>query len=222
MPRVIDELDSLRASLQERIITDFDVVMARHRALRRRRLAGAVVAVAAVAAVTVSAAVGIPELLRTSSTPPSGAVAGPATLASLPPGKTRPARTDGYAGHYVRCRAHVRANRLIAPFWLDFTHFDPASWVPQHTPSEVLQKYRNNDPMIHGLNEGAIPQIAFASYSVFEPRRPSRPVWIVVSYGVSAMSSMSSTPFRSDQTIIYSDRNLKPLAVIQALPSRCQ
>jgi hypothetical protein len=68
---------------------------------------------------------------------------------------------------------------------------------------------------------GRHPLAAFVSYSRFEPHQSAKAAWIVVSYGISAMPSMSSTPVKTDETVIFDDRTLRSLAIIDSLPSRC-
>jgi hypothetical protein len=128
--------------------------------------------------------------------------------------------TDGYAGRYSDCRAHVKGAVVVAPFWLDFDHFDRPTGRPLHTQDQVLRAYQT-DPATRTEGGGHV-QVAFAAYSRFAPKVPAKPAWIVVRYDVSGMGSLSSTPVRTDRVAVIDDRTLRSLAIIESLPSRCR
>lgn len=136
-------------------------------------------------------------------------------------GLSAAAVADGYAGLSLRCHAQITNGRLTAPFWMQFDHFDPARGRAGHDVRQVLAAYAT-DPATRSFPQRRL-HVAYADYSDRNgPGRPPVAVWIVVSYDVRAISSMSSTAMRADDVAILTDDGLRSSGIIEGLPSRCR
>jgi hypothetical protein len=91
--------------------------------------------------------------------------------------------------------------------------------APRHTAAEVLAKYRT-DPATRTASGHDI-QVAFTDHSRFDLHSPRTPAWIVISYNVPIMGSMSSTPSIEDEMSVFDDKNVHSMVIIQTLPTRC-
>ncbi len=139
-----------------------------------------------------------------------------------PPGpasSTPPAVGNNFAANdYLHCRVRLLDDALAEPFWLGSDHFDPpGKRRAAHTASEVLQAYRTS-PVSRTVPRHHV-QVAFTAFS--QTNTAVRPVWIVVTNGISD-TAPPSTPLTDYVTIFDDQDHLRYLGtMIDNLPGKC-
>lgn len=206
------ELDQLREAFSHRdaqaptyLVDPDGLIRQGRRASKRRTLV--------LAASCVAIAVTVTGVIISTGSKGGGSV----TITTVKPS---PAVSSDFAGDdYRNCRLRVLDAAVAEPFWLGSDHFDPpGNRRTAHTASEVLQAYRSN-PISHTLPRNHV-QVAFTAFS--QTDAAVRPVWIVVTNGISD-SGPSSTPLMVSVSIFDDRDHLRYLGtMIDNLPRQCQ
>jgi hypothetical protein len=114
----------------------------------------------------------------------------------------------------THCRAIVEDARLVRPFWLGNTHFEPAGARPKSTLADAQHAY-SADPSPGGFRTA---HTVFAFVRIAEiggVTRNAGPAWLAISYDVPVVPSLSNHAVPSTQLIPFIDGTLKPIGVIQ-------